>query len=79
MILHKSLILADLVLKKHFYLPHVKIPNFTTEKKHVYSLEQKVVLVFIAYFALHDNCEGAELFFESLCLLFTSTFPSQEG
>ncbi len=31
--------------------------NFTAEKKNVYSLVQKVDFVYIANFALHDNCD----------------------
>ncbi len=34
------------------------MPNFTVEK----SLVQKVVLVYIANFVLHYNCEGGEFF-----------------
>ncbi len=34
------------------------MPNFIAEKKHVYSLVQKKILIYIANFALHDNCEG---------------------
>ncbi len=37
--------------------PHVKTPKFTADKS-VYSLVQKVVLVYIDNFALHYNCEG---------------------
>ncbi len=33
------------------------MPNFTAEKKHVYSLVQKVILVYIANFDLRYNCE----------------------
>ncbi len=39
--------------------------NFTAEKKHVYSLVQKNILVYIANFALRDNCEGGEFFYNS--------------
>ncbi len=38
------------------------MPNFTAEKKHVYCLVQKIILIFIANFALYDNCEGGEFF-----------------
>ncbi len=38
------------------------MPNFTAEKKYVYSLVQKVILAYIANFALHDNCEGGDFF-----------------
>ncbi len=41
--------------------PHVKMPTLQ-QKKHVYSLVQKVVLVYIANFVLHDNCEGVNCF-----------------
>ncbi len=41
------------------------MPNFTAEKKYVYSLVQKVVEVYIANFALCDNCEGGEFFYNS--------------
>ncbi len=41
------------------------MPNFTAEKKHVYSLVQKIILIYIANFALHDNCEGGEFFYNS--------------
>ncbi len=37
------------------------MPNFTAEKK-VYSLVQKNILVYIANFALHDNCERGDFF-----------------
>ncbi len=39
------------------------MPNFTAEKKHVYNLVQKMILVYIANFALPDNCEGGEFIF----------------
>ncbi len=32
------------------------MPNFTAEKKYVYRLVQKVILVYIANVALYDNC-----------------------
>ncbi len=35
------------------------MPNFTAEKKYVYGMVQKVVLVYIANF---DNCEGGDFF-----------------
>ncbi len=38
------------------------MPNFTAEKN-VYSLVQKIILVYIANFALHDNCEGGDFFY----------------
>ncbi len=38
------------------------MPNLTAEKKYVYSLVQKVFLVYIANFALRDNCEEVYLF-----------------
>ncbi len=38
------------------------MPNFTAEKKHVYSLVQKIILIYMANFALHDNCEGGWIF-----------------
>ncbi len=37
--------------------------NFTAEKKNVYSLVQKIMLIYIANFALHYNCEGGEFLF----------------
>ncbi len=37
------------------------MPNFTAEKN-VYSLVQKVVLVYIANIVLYDNCEGVKFF-----------------
>ncbi len=41
------------------------MPKFTARKKniYIYNLVQKVVLVYIANFALHDNCEGGEFFY----------------
>ncbi len=39
------------------------MPNFTAEKKHVYSLVQKIILSCIANFALHDNSEGGAFFY----------------
>ncbi len=44
--------------------PMLKFPTLQ-QKKHVYSLVQKVVLVYIANFVLHDNCEESELFYNS--------------
>ncbi len=41
------------------------MPNFTAEKKHVYSLVQKNILIYIANFALHDNCDRGEFFYNS--------------
>ncbi len=41
------------------------MPNFTAEKKYVYGLVQKVVLLYIANFALHYNCEGGDFFYYS--------------
>ncbi len=38
--------------------------NFTAEF-FFYSLVQKVVLVYVANFALLDNCEGGEFFYNS--------------
>ncbi len=38
------------------------MPNFTAEK-YVYSLVQKVDFVYIANFALHDNCERGAIFY----------------
>ncbi len=38
------------------------MPNFTAEKKNIYSLVQKMILIYIANFALHDNCEGVNFF-----------------
>ncbi len=43
-------------------LHHVKKPNFTAEQIYVYNLVQKVVLVYIDNFAVHDNCKGGEFF-----------------
>ncbi len=45
---------------------NVKIPNFTAEKKHVYSLVQKIILIYIANFALYDNCDGGEFYNSSV-------------
>jgi len=42
--------------------------NFNCRKQHVYNLEQKVVLVLIAYFAIHDNCEEGEFFLQLIHL-----------
>ncbi len=39
-----------------------KMPNFIAEKKYFDSLVQKMVLVYIAKFALHCNCERGEFF-----------------
>ncbi len=39
---------------------HVKIPNFTAEKN-MLTAWYKVVLVYIANFALHDNCEEVNI------------------
>lgn len=36
------------------------------QKKHIYSLIQKIILVYIANFALCDNCKGSEFFFRTL-------------
>ncbi len=41
------------------------MPNFTAAKNSVYSLVQKVFLLYIANFALYDNCEGGEFFYNS--------------
>ncbi len=38
------------------------MPNFTAEKN-VYSLVQKMILGYIANFALHDNCESGVIYF----------------
>ncbi len=35
------------------------------QKKYVYSLVPKVVLVHVANFALRDNCEGSDFFYNS--------------
>ncbi len=40
--------------------PHTKLYS---SKKYVYNLVQKVVLVYIANFALRDNCGGGGIFF----------------
>ncbi len=52
------------------------MPNFTAEKKYVYRLVQKVVLVYIANFSLHDNCERSELFVLLICLNYIKPLSS---
>ncbi len=41
----------------------LKCPTLQQKKKHVYSLVQKMILVYIANFTLLDNCEGGAFFF----------------
>ncbi len=50
------------------YRPHVKKPSFTAEKN-VYSLVKKSSFD-LAYFALHDNCEGGDFFITHLFKLY---------
>ncbi len=42
----------------------LKFPTLQQKKKNVYGL-QKIILIYIANFALHDNCEGGEFFYNS--------------
>ncbi len=46
------------------------MPNFKAEKN-VYSLAQNVVVVYIAHFALRDNCEGTQFFVLLIRLNYT--------
>ncbi len=46
------------------------------QKKYVYSLVQKVVLVYIANFALHDNCEGGDFFLLLIRLNYSKPYIS---
>ncbi len=39
------------------------MPNFKAEKNMFTASFKKCILVYIANFALHDNCEGGEFFF----------------
>ncbi len=40
----------------------LKYPTLQQKKKHVYSLVQKMILIYITNFALHDNCEEGDFF-----------------
>jgi len=43
--------------------------NFTAEKKNIFTAWWPIVfLVYIANFALHDDCEGGEFFLQLICL-----------
>ncbi len=44
-------------------LVHVKMPNFTAETNMFTAWCKKMILINIANFALHDNCEGGEFFY----------------
>jgi len=48
--------------ESNLYLPHVKMPNFTAGKKCLQPGAEKLLLVYIANSALHDNCEGGNFF-----------------
>ncbi len=43
-------------------LPMLKSPTLQQKKNMFISLVQKIILIYIANFALNDNCEGVKCF-----------------